>query len=198
MKIFTNHRVALATGIILALVVAWALRAVLSEPQASWTFNVQSFGRWLHIGAGVFWIGLLYYFNAVQVPAMAVATADTGGPGGAGINKYVAPRALWWFRWSALITWLVGAWLLEDIGPKGFINAFTLSLLLPALDFKLFVIGVGQCFRGFDFNQDAVVDKNIGAKFSDHHAIKHHFNRYFPLYSEAQFAELHAQGVAVD
>jgi uncharacterized membrane protein len=143
MKIFTNHRVALTTGIILALVVAWALHAILSEPQAAWTFNAQSFGRWLHIGAGVFWIGLLYYFNAVQVPAVAAAAADTGGPGAAGINKYVAPRALWWFRWSALVTWLVGAWLLEEIGPKGFVNAFTLSLLLPTLDFKLFVIGVG-------------------------------------------------------
>jgi uncharacterized membrane protein len=143
MKIFTNHRFALTTGIILALVVAWALHAILTDPQAGWTFNVQSFGRWLHIGAGVFWIGLLYYFNAVQVPAVAAAGADTGGPGAAGINKYVAPRALWWFRWSALVTWLVGAWLLESIGPKGFVNAFTLSLLLPALDFKLFVIGVG-------------------------------------------------------
>jgi uncharacterized membrane protein len=143
MKIFTNHRVSLTTGIVLTLIVAWALHAILSEPDASWTFNVQSFGRWLHIGAGIFWIGLLYYFNAVQVPAVASASADAGGPGAAGINKYVAPRALWWFRWSALVTWLVGAWLLSDIQPNGFVNAFTLSLLLPALNFKLFVIGVG-------------------------------------------------------
>jgi uncharacterized membrane protein len=143
MKIFTNHRYALITGIILALIVAWALHAVLSEPQSSYTFNAQSFGRWLHIGAGIFWIGLLYYFNAVQVPAQAAATEDKGGPGPAAIGKYVAPRALFWFRWSALVTWLVGAWLLEEIGPRGFINSFTLSLLLPALDFKLFVIGIG-------------------------------------------------------
>ena len=81
MKIFTNHRVSLATGIILALILAVVLHAVLSDPQSSYTFNVQSFGRWLHIGAGIFWIGLLYYFNAVQVPAVAVAAADTGGPG---------------------------------------------------------------------------------------------------------------------
>ena len=54
--------------------------------------------RWLHLVAGVMWIGLLYYFNFVQVPAMAAATADADGPGPAAIGKYVAPRALLWFR----------------------------------------------------------------------------------------------------
>ena len=57
MKIFTNHRAALATGIILALLVAVLLHMALSDPQAGYVFNVQSFGRWLHIGAGIFWIG---------------------------------------------------------------------------------------------------------------------------------------------
>jgi uncharacterized membrane protein len=75
--------------------------------------------------AGVFWIGLLYYFNVAQTPALADAAADKGGPGGAGITKYVAPRALFWFRWTALITWLAGAWLLTR--SVGFVNAFTLS-----------------------------------------------------------------------
>ena len=143
MKIFTNHRIALVTGIVLALLLAFLLHVKLNAPESAYSLNVQSFGRWLHIGAGIFWIGLLYYFNAVQTPAMADAAADKGGPGGAGVNKYVAPRALFWFRWSALATWLVGAWLLEDIGPRGFINAFTLSFLLPAIDYKLFVIGIG-------------------------------------------------------
>ena len=64
---------------------------------------------WLHVLSGITWIGLLYYFNFVQVPALADAAADDGGPGGAGITKYVAPRALWWFRWAALLTWLTGA-----------------------------------------------------------------------------------------
>jgi Predicted membrane protein len=52
---------------------------------------------WLHVGAGVAWIGLLYYFNFVQVPSIAQANADEGGPGPAAITKYVAPRALLWF-----------------------------------------------------------------------------------------------------
>jgi uncharacterized membrane protein len=90
-------------------------------------FNLAALTRWLHIIFGVFWIGLLYYFNAVQTPAMAVAAADKGGPGGAGINKYVAPRALLWFRWSALGTWLLGAYLLSQT-PGRFIGAFSLGL----------------------------------------------------------------------
>lgn len=69
-------------------------------------------GRWLHIVSGVMWIGLLYYFNVVQVPGLADAAADKGGPGGAGISKYIAPRALWWFRWAAVITWITGAYYL--------------------------------------------------------------------------------------
>ena len=64
---------------------------------------------WLHVLAGITWIGLLYYFNFVQVPALAAAAKDQGGPGGAGISKYVAPRALLWFRWAAVVTWLTGA-----------------------------------------------------------------------------------------
>lgn len=79
--------------------------------------------RWVHFLAGITWIGLLYYFNLVQAPAMAAANADTGGPGGAGITKYVLPRALLWFRWAALVTWLAGAALLGE----RFVSAFTLQ-----------------------------------------------------------------------
>jgi uncharacterized membrane protein len=69
-------------------------------------------GRWLHIIFGITWIGLLYYFNLVQVPGLAAAAADKGGPGGAGVSKYIAPRALLWFRWAAVATWLSGAYYL--------------------------------------------------------------------------------------
>ena len=76
-------------------------------------------GRWLHIMAGVMWIGLLYYFNFVQVAAMKAAAADNTA---AGISKHVAPRALFYFRWAALVTWLAGAWLLGG----NFVDAFLL------------------------------------------------------------------------
>lgn len=88
--------------------------------------NMWSMVVWLHVFFGVIWIGLLYYFNFVQVPAVGVALADEGGPGPAAINKYVAPRALWWFRWGALATWLTGAAALEIMGV-GLKNAFLLQ-----------------------------------------------------------------------
>jgi uncharacterized membrane protein len=89
-------------------------------------FNLLSLTVWIHVFFGVIWIGLLYYFNFVQVPAVGVALADEGGPGPAAINKYVAPRALWWFRWGALGTWLTGASALESLGV-GLKNAFLLQ-----------------------------------------------------------------------
>ena len=79
-------------------------------------FITLGLGRWLHIMAGVMWIGLLYYFNFVQVAALAAAGKDTP-PTGAGITKHVAPRALFFFRWSALVTWLAGAMILGAALP---------------------------------------------------------------------------------
>jgi len=119
MSLLNNHRYALITGIVLAIVVWLALSGFHVG-----AFNEAGLARWIHVVAGVFWIGLLYYFNVAQTPALADAAADKGGPGGAGITKYVAPRALFWFRWSALVTWLMGAWLLSL--SVGFVNAFTL------------------------------------------------------------------------
>ena len=81
---------------------------------------------WAHVLVGIVWIGLLYYFNFVQVPAVGQALGDEGGPGPAAINKYVAPRALLWFRWSALLTWITGAATLEIMGT-GIGNAFMLK-----------------------------------------------------------------------
>ncbi|MBN4075135.1 MAG: hypothetical protein COA71_00995 [SAR86 cluster bacterium] len=98
-------------------------------------FSLWSAMTWLHVLAGVIWIGLLYYFNFIQVPAAAEALADSDGPGPAAINKYVAPRALFWFRWGALATWLTGAATLEA-GPFGLMNAFTFS---PGVE----IIGLG-------------------------------------------------------
>jgi uncharacterized membrane protein len=100
-------------------------------------FNMLGLARWLHILSGVMWIGLLYYFNVAQIPALAAAGADKGGPGGAGITKYVAPRALFWFRWAALATWLTGAWYLGS----NFTNAFSLGHL--GQDAYGLTIGIG-------------------------------------------------------
>ena len=75
--------------------------------------------RWMHLLAGITWIGLLYYFNLVQMAALKDAGADGTA---AGITKHVAPRALLWFRWAAVATWLTGAAMLG----AGFTDAFLL------------------------------------------------------------------------
>src|SRR5688572_21106379 len=122
----------LIAGVILAIVIALVTMGI--------QFNVPSFIMWIHVSAGVTWIGLLYYFNFVQVPALAAAAKDQGGPGGAGISKYVAPRALLWFRWGAVATWLTGALILERTNL--FVDAFTLGLRETAAGNAL-LIGVG-------------------------------------------------------
>ena len=70
---------------------------------ANWGF------RWLHILVGIMWIGLLYYFNFVQVPAFAEYDAVDGGPKARNVAlDKVARRALWWFRWAAVLTFVTG------------------------------------------------------------------------------------------
>lgn len=81
---------------------------------------VPALSRWIHLMAGVMWIGLLYYFNFVQVAALKAAAADSTV---AGITKHVAPRALLFFRWAAVVTWLAGAALLGS----NFVSAFLLQ-----------------------------------------------------------------------
>lgn len=102
---------------------------------------VLSVERWIHFLSGVTWIGLLYYFNFVQVPAIAEANADKGGPGPAAINKYVAPRALLWFRWAAVVTWISGA--LYLMSSWGFVEAFTLGATMDEPSKPVQIIGVG-------------------------------------------------------
>ncbi len=82
--------------------------------------------RWFHYLAGVMWIGLLYYFNFVNVQSVKEATAAGEA---APISKYVVPRALLYFRWSALVTWLLGVGLLQSLSANGH-NGIVDALLL--------------------------------------------------------------------
>lgn len=118
----------IVAGIVLAVIIA----VVTGGVGLNW--NEGSLIVWIHVLSGITWIGLLYYFNFVQVPALAEAASDEGGPGGAGITKYVAPRALWWFRWGAVATWLSGAAYLLRLGILG--DAFMLTS-------SGYVIGIG-------------------------------------------------------
>jgi uncharacterized membrane protein len=129
MNPLTSVKGTIVSGFVLAILVAFYL-----SPEGSSLIG-RNLSVWLHALAGVTWVGLLYYFNFVQVPAMADALADEGGPGPAAIGKYVAPRALLWFRMSAAVTWLTGAWALSM--GYGFMNAF---LLKPGAE----MIGLGS------------------------------------------------------
>jgi uncharacterized membrane protein len=100
------------------------------SPSTDW------FLRWFHIMAGIMWIGLLYYFNFVNVAAVKEATAaGEAGP----ISKYVVPRALFFFRWGAVVTWIFGAALLGGYtapnGMNGFLAAFGLQGAMAPIGF---------------------------------------------------------------
>lgn len=72
--------------------------------------------RWVHLLAGVTWIGLLYYFNFVQTPFFAETEAGTR----TGAIQKLVPRALWWFRWGAMFTFLAGILIyLIRLGQQG-------------------------------------------------------------------------------
>ncbi|HYQ70537.1 MAG TPA: urate hydroxylase PuuD [Gammaproteobacteria bacterium] len=127
------------TSILGTIISGFVLAAIILFALGITGLNLWSLEVWAHVLAGITWIGLLYYFNFVQVPAVGEALGDEGGPGPAAINKYVAPRALVWFRWGAVATWVTGAAALETLymgEGSGFVTAFTLQDPLT-------VIGIG-------------------------------------------------------
>lgn len=100
------------------------------SPNTDWIF------RWFHILAGIMWIGLLYFFNFVNAQSVKEATAaGEAGP----ISKYIMPRALFYFRWGAVVTWIFGAALLGGYqgpnGVNGFVGAFTFQGTLAPIGF---------------------------------------------------------------
>ena len=126
-------------GVVLAVIIMLATKGNHMVAGAS----AESIIIWLHVLSGITWIGLLYYFNFVQVPALGEAAGDEGGPGPAGIAKYVAPRALAWFRWGALATWLTGAAFLAHTPKVEFLTAFMLGLNADPINTYAMTIGVG-------------------------------------------------------
>ncbi len=92
----------MATGCTIALgLLLWTLNVKFPEAMGD---REQIVLRWLHIVAGITWVGLLYFFNLVNVPLMKALDAPTK----AKVVPALMPKALWWFRWSAVITWMAG------------------------------------------------------------------------------------------
>ena len=108
-KLLSNFR----TTILLSTVLAGVM--ILAFGQVSGGFGEafwQATLRWVHVVAGILWIGLLYYFNFVQIRVMPLIPGELKPA----ISKYIAPEALFWFRWAALFTVIAG---LAVMGLKG-------------------------------------------------------------------------------
>jgi len=129
--IFQSLGRTIITGFIL-LVVLIALAGFLTgqsiNPDMNWA---RFFMRWLHVLSGVMWIGLLWYFNFVQIPSMP-KIPDEQKPA---IGKVIAPTALFWFRWAALATIVTGLLL-------GWMNGYIGSALTLHRPFT--AIGIGM------------------------------------------------------
>jgi uncharacterized membrane protein len=122
---------ALIVGFALLVIVIFAFHGGTDAPvYLQWLF------RYLHVLFGIMWIGLLYYFNFVQIPTMPSVPAELKP----GVSKYIAPTALFWFRWAALLTVLMG--LIVASHPPQSIGGY----LIPALTFQgpLAMIGLGM------------------------------------------------------
>lgn len=120
--ILTNLRNAVIAGFVLAAVI-FVLYVTVWDGALDLAF-AQFLFRWAHVIAGVMWIGLLWYFNFVQIPVMP-KIPDEQKPA---IGKHIAPEALFWFRWAAMATIATGVVL---AGLNGYILQ---ALSLGAVD----------------------------------------------------------------
>jgi len=131
-KILGNLNLALALGIVLLLAAMFGLHAnEMGDDYIHWWL------RFFHVISGVLWIGLLYYFNFVQIPTMPKVPAELK----AGVTQYIAPEALFWFRWAAVATVISGLAIAETGGM-----AVGERYLVPGLTFQqgYRVIGLGM------------------------------------------------------
>ena len=102
--ILTNLRNTIIGGVILTILMVLAIANMTGEGFTADPNYISFFMRWLHVLSGVMWIGLLWYFNFIQIPNMP-NIPDEQKPA---IGKVIAPAALFWFRWGALATLLTG------------------------------------------------------------------------------------------
>jgi uncharacterized membrane protein len=127
-KLFENVGLVLIIGVALAVLIAVFPDSGYRPPTGDLVNGVL---QWLHVFFGITWIGLLYYFNFVQIPTMPKVPAELKP----GVSKYIAPSALFYFRWGAAFTVLTGLLLAGSYGE-----------LVPALTLKpeARLIGIGM------------------------------------------------------
>ena len=128
--------------------------------------------RWLHVVAGVMWIGLLWYFNFVQIPTMPKVPDELKK----GVSGYIAPAALFWFRWAAMATFVLG--IILALRNNYLLEAYSLDFSDGAAGWpvvpKYLAIGIGMWLGTIMWfnvwfviwpNQQKAL--NIGGKYSD-------------------------------
>ena len=126
--IFQSLGRTVTAGVVLLIVLVAIVVGITGTPvrvDHAWT---TFFMRWLHVLSGVMWIGLLWYFNFVQIPSMP-KIPDEHKPA---MGKVIAPTALFWFRWAALATVVTGALL-----------AWMMGYLVRALTLQTPVVAIG-------------------------------------------------------
>ena len=118
-KTLGNFHLALLIGLVLLVAAMFGLHGEAIGTKPYWV----GWLRFFHVIVGVLWIGLLYYFNFVQIPTMPSVPAELKP----GVTKHIAPVALFWFRWSALATVIIGL-LVAEMTQGGYIaRALTLE-----------------------------------------------------------------------
>ncbi|ADG09929.1 hypothetical protein B7G68_07385 [Caulobacter segnis] len=136
--LLSNFRNTIIVSFVLALVIVIGYG---HSPQGHGLVYFQAIFRWLHVLFGILWIGLLYYFNFVQIRVMPQIPAELKPA----VSKYIAPEALFWFRWAALATWVMGVILAYSRGYL--LEAFSLGLAggyTPGADMGFTFIGTGM------------------------------------------------------
>jgi uncharacterized membrane protein len=116
-KLFANLGLVLIVGVALAVLIAVFPDSGYRPPTGDLVNGVL---QWLHVFFGITWIGLLYYFNFVQTPVMPSVPAELKP----GVSRYIAPKALFYFRWGAAFTVLTGLLLAWSYGEL--VEALTL------------------------------------------------------------------------
>src|ERR1700740_3193777 len=102
------------------LALLWLHETQIGEQTQTWS---NFFVMYLHVFAGILWIGLLYYFNFVQIPTMPKIPAELKPA----VSKHIAPAALFWFRWAAAFTILFGLGVAQMKEPGGIVGVLTFS-----------------------------------------------------------------------
>ena len=131
-KLFGNLQLVMLIGLVAAIALIAVFMGATGEGGQEIGNDVL---RWLHLFFGVLWIGLLYYFNFVQVPLMPSIPAEQKGA----VTGHIAPKALFYFRWAAALTVVTGLGI-------AFHNGYALDALLfrtPGMN-ALNLIGVGM------------------------------------------------------